>query len=103
LENGEIQLGFVTLGVAQQGWNGTGEWTNGTKYRIDQRHEHGKPGDFSHLNDEELKESLYDVTKELAELDPVAEFAKQLAQPSTGPNADISGREGAGAMPTRRE
>jgi uncharacterized protein len=24
LENGEIQLGFVTLGVAQQGWNGTG-------------------------------------------------------------------------------
>jgi hypothetical protein len=46
-----------------------------------QRHEHGKPGDFSHLNDEELKESLYDVTKELAELDPeFAEFAKQLAQ-----------------------
>jgi hypothetical protein len=45
---------------------------------IVQRHEHGKPGDFSHLNDEELKESL---TKELAELDPeFAEFAKQLAQ-----------------------
>jgi hypothetical protein len=40
----------------------------------------GKPGDFSYLNDEELKESLYDVTKELAELDPeFAEFAKQLA------------------------
>ena len=33
IENREIQLGFVTLGVAQQGWNGTGEWTNGTKYR----------------------------------------------------------------------
>jgi hypothetical protein len=48
---------------------------------IVQSHEHGKPGDFSHLNDEELKESLYDVTKELAELDPeFAEFAKQLAQ-----------------------
>ena len=36
---------------------------------------------FSHLNDEELKESLYNFTKELAELDPeFAEFAKQLAQ-----------------------
>ena len=33
------------------------------------------------LNDEELKEALYDVTKELAELDPeFAEFAKQLVQ-----------------------
>ena len=28
LESGEIQLAFVTLGVAQQGWNGTGDWTN---------------------------------------------------------------------------
>jgi uncharacterized protein len=33
LETGELQLAFVTLGVAQQGWNGTGVWTNGTKYR----------------------------------------------------------------------
>jgi uncharacterized protein len=33
LETGEIQLAFVTLGVAQQGWNGTGVWTNGIKYR----------------------------------------------------------------------
>src|SRR6476620_4616459 len=33
LENGEIQLAFVTLGVAQQGWNGTGYWTKGTKYQ----------------------------------------------------------------------
>jgi uncharacterized protein len=33
LETGEIQLAFVTLGVAQQGWNGTGEWTNSTRYR----------------------------------------------------------------------
>jgi hypothetical protein len=62
---------------------------------IVQRHEHGKPGDFNHLNDEELKESLYDVTKELAELDPeFAEFTKQLAQqkrrPSTRPMVDIS-------------
>src|SRR5215467_864592 len=30
LEAGEIQLAFVTLGVAQQAWNGSGEWTGGT-------------------------------------------------------------------------
>jgi TRAP transporter TAXI family solute receptor len=29
LESGEIQLGFVTLGVALQGWSGTGAWTGG--------------------------------------------------------------------------
>jgi uncharacterized protein len=29
LEAGEIQLGFVTLGIAQQAWNGAGEWTGG--------------------------------------------------------------------------
>jgi uncharacterized protein len=33
LESGEIQLAFVTLGIAQQGWNGSAEWTAGTKYR----------------------------------------------------------------------
>jgi TRAP transporter TAXI family solute receptor len=33
LESGEIQLAFVTLGVAQQGWNGTGDWANNTKYQ----------------------------------------------------------------------
>jgi coenzyme F420-reducing hydrogenase alpha subunit len=48
---------------------------------IVQRHEHGTLGGFSRLNDEERKESLYDATKELEELDPeFAEFAKQLAQ-----------------------
>jgi hypothetical protein len=48
---------------------------------IVQRHEHGKPGDFSHLNDEELKAAIAEQTKELAELDPeFAEFAKQLAR-----------------------
>ena len=30
---------------------------------IVQCHEHGKPGDFGDLNDEKLKEALYDVTK----------------------------------------
>jgi uncharacterized protein len=29
LEAGEIQLGFVTLGIALQGWNGSGRWTGG--------------------------------------------------------------------------
>jgi TRAP transporter TAXI family solute receptor len=33
LEAGEIQLAFVTLGIAQQGWNGTGEWTGGRQLR----------------------------------------------------------------------
>src|SRR5262249_48033350 len=33
LETGEIQLAFVTLGVAQQAWNGTGDWTEGKQYR----------------------------------------------------------------------
>jgi hypothetical protein len=33
IETGEIDLGFVTLGVAQQAWNGSGDWTNGVSYR----------------------------------------------------------------------
>src|SRR6478609_3598970 len=33
LEDGEIQLAFVTLGVAQQAWNGVGEWTGGKQFR----------------------------------------------------------------------
>jgi len=33
LEAGEIQLAFVTLGVAQQAWYGTGEWTGGKQFR----------------------------------------------------------------------
>jgi TRAP transporter TAXI family solute receptor len=33
LEAGEIQLAFVTLGVAQQAWNETGEWTGGKQFR----------------------------------------------------------------------
>src|SRR5829696_9831657 len=33
LETGEIQLAFVTLGVALQAWNGTGAWTQGKPFR----------------------------------------------------------------------
>jgi TRAP transporter TAXI family solute receptor len=33
LEAGDIDLAFVTLGIALQGWNGTGDWTNGRQYR----------------------------------------------------------------------
>jgi TRAP transporter TAXI family solute receptor len=33
LESGELQLAFVTLGIAQQGWNGTGDWTGGRQFR----------------------------------------------------------------------
>lgn len=33
LESGEIQLAFVTLGVALQAWNGAGAWTEGRQYR----------------------------------------------------------------------
>lgn len=33
IEAGEAQLGFVTMGVALQGWNGVGDWTQGRRYR----------------------------------------------------------------------
>jgi TRAP transporter TAXI family solute receptor len=33
LEAGEIQLAFVTLGIAQQGWSGGAEWTGGRQLR----------------------------------------------------------------------
>ena len=33
MEGGEAQLGFVTMGVALQAWNGTGEWTHGKQLR----------------------------------------------------------------------
>lgn len=33
LEADEIQLAFVTLGIAQQGWSGTGDWTGGRQFR----------------------------------------------------------------------
>jgi hypothetical protein len=46
--------------------------------KIVQRHEHGQPGAFAELNDEELQQAILEQTRKLAELDP--EFAKQLAQ-----------------------
>jgi len=33
LETGEIQVAFVTLGIAQQGWGGTADWTGGRQFR----------------------------------------------------------------------
>src|SRR5262245_56462227 len=33
IETGEIQLAFVTLGIAQQGWSGSGDWTGGKQFR----------------------------------------------------------------------
>src|SRR5215212_6093932 len=33
IEAGEAQLGFVTMGVALQGWNGVAGWTQGRQYR----------------------------------------------------------------------
>jgi TRAP transporter TAXI family solute receptor len=33
LESGDAQVGFVTMGVALQAWNGTGEWTKGRQLR----------------------------------------------------------------------
>jgi hypothetical protein len=46
--------------------------------KIVQRQEHGQPGAFAELNDEEIQQAILEQTRELAELDP--EFAKQLAQ-----------------------
>jgi hypothetical protein len=33
LESGNVQLAFVTMGTALQGWNGTGGWTHGKELR----------------------------------------------------------------------
>jgi TRAP transporter TAXI family solute receptor len=33
IERGDAQLGFATMGVALQAWDGTGEWTHGQKLR----------------------------------------------------------------------
>ena len=33
IESGAAQVGFVTMGVAQQAWNGTGAWTEGQELR----------------------------------------------------------------------
>jgi TRAP transporter TAXI family solute receptor len=33
IEAGEIELAFVTLGIAQQGWSGSGDWTGGKQFR----------------------------------------------------------------------
>jgi TRAP transporter TAXI family solute receptor len=33
LETREVELAFVTLGIAQQGWSGTGDWTGGRQLR----------------------------------------------------------------------
>jgi TRAP-type uncharacterized transport system substrate-binding protein len=33
VESGGAQLGLLTLGVGVQGWNGTGDWTKGQRYR----------------------------------------------------------------------
>jgi uncharacterized protein len=33
LDGGEAQLGMTTTGVALEGWNGTGDWTKGARFR----------------------------------------------------------------------
>src|SRR5262249_42111334 len=33
IESGALDVGFVTLGIAQQAWTGSGEWTGGQRYR----------------------------------------------------------------------
>jgi uncharacterized protein len=33
IESGDAQLGLLTMGTALQGWNGTGAWTKGQRYR----------------------------------------------------------------------
>jgi hypothetical protein len=33
LDSGGAQLGFTTMGVALQGWNGTGDWTDSKRFR----------------------------------------------------------------------
>jgi TRAP transporter TAXI family solute receptor len=33
IESGDAQLGLITMGVGLQGWNGTGDWASGQRYR----------------------------------------------------------------------
>lgn len=33
IESGEVQIGFVTMGVALHGWDGTGDWTHGRRFQ----------------------------------------------------------------------
>jgi hypothetical protein len=33
VESGDAQLGMITMGVGLQGWNGTGDWVGGQRYR----------------------------------------------------------------------
>src|SRR6185437_7261218 len=33
IESGDVQLGLLTMGSGLQGWNGTGDWTKGQRYR----------------------------------------------------------------------
>ena len=33
IENGAVQIGFVSMGEALQGWNGTAAWANGRQFR----------------------------------------------------------------------
>jgi uncharacterized protein len=33
VESGGAQLGMVTMGIALQGWNGTGDWTGGQRFQ----------------------------------------------------------------------
>jgi TRAP transporter TAXI family solute receptor len=33
IDTGGVQIGLITMGVGLQGWNGTGDWTNGKHFR----------------------------------------------------------------------
>jgi uncharacterized protein len=33
IESGTVQLGLLSMGTGLQGWNGTGDWTSGQRYR----------------------------------------------------------------------
>jgi uncharacterized protein len=33
VDSGGVQLGLITMGVGLQGWNGTGDWTGGKRFR----------------------------------------------------------------------
>src|ERR1700730_10745762 len=33
VDSGGLQLGMITMGVGLQGWNGTGDWSSGKRYR----------------------------------------------------------------------
>jgi TRAP transporter TAXI family solute receptor len=110
LESGEIQLAFVTLGVALQAWNGSGSWTGGKPLRSMRAlfPMYDTPFQFMAREDSSIR-SLADLTGKRVGVGPqggtaaayVPEFFKTLkidAPLSHGDWADLANQVQAGTL-----